>query len=1129
MHKLFNVSLITLLICFLQLTPQHLFAGVEPYQNFIKGKLQKNDSLVVKDEKFRNASFNWNDITNISVTNNITLRIIDDVLISKSFSCNLTLKILYFSGPDQSDTLVIDTVKLRVNYLKDAGKPYKVSDNFNFKNGHYVKIYITDINSPEFGNEMPPVLQLTSSITVDRKYKFVPEFPIRPTITVNKLVAQFDVVWAQVQGAEEYDLEWATVDSGSEFEALTLSMKSNSSLFNWEIDKLFRNNATRVTTQANSYRLSVLYNSDYLVLRIRQVQYDSTGLRLEGEWDYKQTNDSYAVYAIDWNESNLNWQSSAVYAEEGKKKEVVSYFDGTLRGRQTVTINNSDNIAVVQENIFDEFGRPIANILPTPVYESGSTLYLHYFKNLNVNASNTPYNFKDLADACEVTPSPLSTVSGTSRYYSSRNEFLADPRYQKNYNSYIPDAAGFPLSVTQYTSDNTGRIKIQGGVGAAFQPGGSDSKVARYYYGKPEQWELDRLFGNDVGFANHYLKNMVVDPNGQISISYLNASGKTIATALTGSGPDSQDKLSSNSPVKTENIHLLSPAGFVFNGSDLKLTATTTYLSSVKDTASFSYDIQKLVDSYPGGDFKRCGNCYYDLTIKVLDDCNTPVYTTEESIKIGSDSSNCNDVGLHEGSFRVPFPKIGEYYVTFEFALNRDVIEDYTDNFISEGSRTGHLDQEFKFVFNRLKQTDFSGVFSDCKTCLELLGAKTTFAEKMTAKLTELEASPSSDDETEYNKWLSELYDKLKGDCITLQDNCIGSPCDEAVQLMLTDVSPQGQYALFDEEGNVLEPELNVLANYWKIEFPVAAAGSSIFNSELITEEDGSTTSPYAESFFPKKVLKYWKEEWAIKFLKYHPEICKLQFCQKNSSYLAWDEKVKEKILAASEIPLISPGTNLKYEHAVSEWLLSADPFFQVGAPGAAYYRFMQADLQQYSKNVLKNGEAPNKSLTQLVDFLLYCSNLTGGVNNTNNSNDNWSNCEPIDNCRVPDREWQLYKDMYFEVKEAYLARMRESECGSVCEVGSPYSLLPPNTYSTGDFHIESIFQDEDSSCGQNQLQIQVTYLPGRIKNKATVEIYHPGQSAPLVIEFFEGDSSKVICVQKTLPLGSIRVSNVIQ
>src|SRR6266540_3694003 len=100
---------------------------------------------------------------------------------------------------------------------------------------------------------------------------------------------------------------------------------------------------------------------------MRQVHY-TNGYRDEDDWDYKITDPNgtptgYAIWTIPlWHEQNLNWQYAAAFSEEGKKKEVVSYFDGSLRTRQMVTINNSDNVAVVQETVFDEFGRAAGKI-----------------------------------------------------------------------------------------------------------------------------------------------------------------------------------------------------------------------------------------------------------------------------------------------------------------------------------------------------------------------------------------------------------------------------------------------------------------------------------------------------------------------------------------------------------------------------------------------------------------------------------------------------------------------------------------------------------------------------------------------------------------------------------------------
>jgi hypothetical protein len=55
-----------------------------------------------------------------------------------------------------------------------------------------------------------------------------------------------------------------------------------------------------------------------------------------------------------------------------------------------------------------------------------------------------------------------------------------------------------------------------------------------YFYLQPDQEELNRLFGYKVGDFKRYKKNIVVDPNKQVSVSYLDPQGRTIATALAG-------------------------------------------------------------------------------------------------------------------------------------------------------------------------------------------------------------------------------------------------------------------------------------------------------------------------------------------------------------------------------------------------------------------------------------------------------------------------------------------------------------------------------------------------------------------------------------------------------------------
>src|SRR5690606_35335825 len=220
---------------------------------------------------------------------------------------------------------------------------------------------------------------------------------------------------------------------------------------------------------------------------------------------------------------------------------------------------------------------------------------------------------------CRTIPQVMSASSGANKYYSATND-INDYFFKK----YIPQAEGYPFAVTEFTPDNTGRIFAQSGVGKDFQPGSNHE--TKYYYSKPTQEELDRLFGSEAGNASHYLKNMVVDPNGQISVSYVNASGKTIATALAGLTPNNVEALNSNNGVGTDVIKtLLMPQDFEKDYSAGMLLGNTSFLAAVSGNYKFNYSITPLrLDILHGASnqLKICNTCYYDLTITVKDNCN---------------------------------------------------------------------------------------------------------------------------------------------------------------------------------------------------------------------------------------------------------------------------------------------------------------------------------------------------------------------------------------------------------------------------------------------------------------------------------------------------------------------------
>ncbi|WP_139112906.1 glycosyl hydrolase 108 family protein [Mucilaginibacter sp. PPCGB 2223] len=1139
------------------------------------------------DDKLNPASgFDWSSgaSTTNSIKNSVCLRLIDNALI-KNWGAGggptrfeVVVSINYYSDPLHPTVATNSspiTKTLKVNYDARAGHTYKATDIYDFSDisgftGAYkIEVTVVSATSPDMtGTTIPQVLEVSGNVVIDRQYNFAATkafniFPPVPSIgagtSSSKASGQLNLSWDYFPGIEEYDLEWTTVDEGSDNQTVIDNLKTGASVADADLDKLFLNNATRITTVAHQYTLSLMYNNDYLLFRMRHVHYGPGGIRIRGNWIYTNqvsstaTTHQYNFVYLNWNESALNWQYSAAFAEEGKKKEVVSYFDGTLRGRQTVTINNSDNIGVVQENIYDQFGRATASILPAPFKEDGGVNpYLHYVPHFNLNGAGNAYNYANVigtltAPGCDLNPDTLNsnpavtgsvTKKGAANYYSKYSTFKTD----KPFYAYIPDADRHPLSVTEYTPDNTGRIKVQGGVGTIFQPtysldGGITNlqgKATRYYYGKPEQWELDQLFGNDVGFAQQYLKNMVVDPNGQISISYLNASGKTIATALTGESPGNVDSLQfSKSGIQVQHINILKPEQFVYDASASKLTATTTYLASVTGTDTLSYSIKKLVDNYPGGAFNICSNCHYELTIKVFDDCgNNIIPGLTFPVQIGSTTSNCTDTVTYKDSFPVTFGAIGEYHITFEFAFNNEVIDNFTDNFITQGQAQGAISTQFNYIKNKyLNYIDVSGCYSDCKTCSTLLGDTSTFIPALRQECLAMNMDRASVNSAQFTAWADSLYNNLKTQCTALQSTCDMSPCTSIQNVMEQDVSPGGQYALFDNSGAALETDINVLFLHFHASttsisvFDPSSAPATVPDDEIITLDDGSTITPYDPAFTLQMLVKYWNPAWAVKFLPYHPEICKLNFCDSMSVYENWDERVKTFANTDNDIKNIQGApTGITYsDFSTTEQLVNFDPFFAAGGRGHTYLSDMVADLNHYTARVLTSTGSttmPDIDVLRYIKFLLYCN--THGSSTTSTD---ITDCTPA--CRIIDREWQMYRNIYFELKEKYYNQLRNATCSAACPVGSPYpSQISSTCPQPTDFIIEKY--TGTFSCSPGSQPIKISYV-GTLNQPVTLQMYYSTGAAglPSTISLDATTPYYVFCAPATVPIETIHIKSV--
>ncbi|WP_121356786.1 RHS repeat domain-containing protein [Flavisolibacter nicotianae] len=1041
------------------------FAADEPYVNMLRGaQLTAGSFFTVTDEKIRNAG-----------TNNFTLSSVDNILsfeidfyankffYNTSFTCTANLTIEAYDRFDTTQKIPgwPKTIKLEIKYNKNEGERYKGMGLYKFKGAHKFKVTVDSISSAELGSPLPEIFLLKGTTIVhDRKYDLQPPLSTART-TYTKEPGKLNLQWnpGDYPGAEMFDLEYTFIDKHSLIsERLRTAFSPSTNVsgpFQVPADTLnkwFKNNSTRVTLTSPSYLLNLSYDSGYVLFRIRGVQMSMPPdeIRLTTVWNYQaidgntQVQTTAAIFT-DGHEQNLNWQYAATFAEEGKRKEVMSYFDGSLKGRQAVTINNSDNRSVVQESIYDEIGRPVVSLLPAPADDST----LHYFRAFNRNQAGNPFSFTDIVYAkCGVTVSPLSTASGTSQYYSPQNPFTGFL-----HQAYIPDALGYPIAVTEHTPDNTGRIKRQGGVGAAFQL--NKGHETSYFYGKPAQPELDRLFGSEAGEASHYLKNMVVDPNGQISVSYVNASGKTIATALAGKSPPNLHPLPSNSEstiVKMTN-ELITGKSFVPNAASYSLTASATFLAPVTGDYIFTYNVnpQRLDIAHgENGEKTICNTCYYDVLITVRDGCDDTIQTRQVPAGFVFDST-CAVPAPISGTFTAGISKIGEYNVSYELKVSKAALDFYDAEHIKKNT---NLKKVNSFLLDQLKETDFTGCYSNCETCKEDLGDKEEFNNYFKTLYDKSAVEFGEAD----SLWVNNLYDSLYANCAALQASadCGSGPCEDRLVLLKADVTPAGQYALLDStwqhftnvDGENDSTSVfafhndgtNVLYNYTSIDF---TDGSGKIDSVANSVGDLVPVKQLTQDEF----IKNWKDSWADSLVTRHPEYCYYRWCLANPGSYAFDDMIQDFDDADSAMRAgYFDSTRVRYDA-----LLQYDPFFN-GGLGSSLKDRMRDSLRLFSRTLLRYG-VPDKTILQFIDVALYCNNQYSG----------WQGCLPPDNeCRSDYQEWLLYRNLYLNLKRKFYEEARRTSNDPVfancsnCSIGkdnfslanAPIAINPATPFS---------------------------------------------------------------------------------
>ncbi|HWJ29267.1 MAG TPA: hypothetical protein VNS32_22195, partial [Flavisolibacter sp.] len=297
----------------------------------------------------------------VEIENIVSLKVYEETpnYIPIDFTANVKVQIDY--GTSALTLNAPQIITLKVNYKKGEHSTYDAQNYFYFKNAAFVQVTILNIDVPAGSFDVTKVLVLENKMKITQFFEL--KDGVLPTTLGEKDPTQrtsdaFELSWSWPQNAGNSgtQLEWTWVEDELKSNYITTPGADPDPVL------IFKNNSTRVdlTFKQNSYRIPLFFHGKGTIYyRIRGIPYTASG-RQDAPWQNGNADISNTY------ESSLNWQATTSFAEEGKLKSVVQFFDGALKNRQTVTRDNSTNTTLTVETIYDGEGRPAIQVLPTP-------------------------------------------------------------------------------------------------------------------------------------------------------------------------------------------------------------------------------------------------------------------------------------------------------------------------------------------------------------------------------------------------------------------------------------------------------------------------------------------------------------------------------------------------------------------------------------------------------------------------------------------------------------------------------------------------------------------------------------------------------------------------------------------
>jgi len=987
---------------------------------------------------------------NKKIKNIITFSINEETAnyISQDFTASVTLLIEYGHSAGSLNSL---TQTFTVDYKKAEGAKYNAKQYFYLDDAEYVRITVQAITTPTLGSlNTKDILLLENEMLITRYFELPNTVPAPTLLTHSTLL---------VPVPDHLTVNWTwPVNTGNNATQIEWSWIENELSANYEVNgspsyALIFKNSTRVDLPYNkvNYDIPLLYEGvGKLYYRIRAVNIKASGTRSDGPWNVGN------AYSFVGHNNDLNWLAVINFAEEGKSKTVIKYFDGSMRDRQTVTKDNTTNSILTSESFYDGEGRPAIQILPTP----GITNIIKYQANLNLfngqSAGQDPAELFDMeliATPGSFTPSlSTATVSGSSKYYSSSN-----PEINDKANKNIPDAEGYPYTVTRYTPDGTGRLMIESEVGSAHKMGSGHE--TKYYYGTPSQEELDGLFGTEVGNFTHYSKNMLKDANGQMGISYVDMHGRTIATALAGNAPGNLQALGINNTTlypgqSGSNI----TRNLLDNNSNVVKENTIESINSLLVPATTNYtfryelnpQILQVAACNGANPATLCYDCLYDLEITITDESGdaVPIVRKFSNVSLNPDD-NCStnipafkNLATNNISNIITFTESllpGSYSIRKTLSISESSFQYYKELYMSKAvckTEQQIIDSVYNVLLATSNCADTTPV--TCQSCSTALGTEPQFRTNYLASIAPVQSTP-------------QIENEIHAAYITAQQNCnrlcntVSQSLPTIREMMLLDMVPySGQYAQEDATNNTtlgvhtMYDKYNIFSTvypatqpFYKYPWTSSKAldfyhdGTNNIDISIHPEQAPAPSYTLLNSTTQAGFEQLFKTSWAEALLPHHPEYDRLLFAENNltNSYNWINQFTQADYATALTNGYLNPVTN--------------DPFF-VQAPG--YSGTMN--------NAIANYQGMGVGMWQLAYGDVSCKNIMDATARKNcylaapNTAPPYSGFSAAQNEQV----WNIFRGLY--------AAERSNYVNEYIANGSPALTTDENDLMTQNFRL---------------------------------------------------------------------------